>query len=130
MTDAYCMPSARRRPAGSRARVEVAPHRDVSAVEAALASRTEERAVVITDSVFSTDGALAPLQDLLQVCRRHRALMLVDGRMVSASGAGRPQSGPRARLAGAPDVAITTTLSKALGSQGGVCSVRRWSAIT
>ena len=46
----------------SRARVVVTPHRDVDAVDAALASRDEERAVVITESVFSADGALAPLR--------------------------------------------------------------------
>src|SRR6202453_5262514 len=45
----------------SRARVVVTPHRDVDAVDAALAARDEDRAVVITESVFSTDGALAPL---------------------------------------------------------------------
>ena len=36
----------------SRARVVVTPHRDVAAVEAALAARDEDRAVVVTDSVF------------------------------------------------------------------------------
>jgi 8-amino-7-oxononanoate synthase len=104
----------------SRARVVVAPHRDVGAVDAALGSRGEERAVVITDSVFSTDGALAPLRELHDVCRRHRALLIVD----EAHGLG-VRGGGRGLLyelglAGAPDVVMTTTLSKALGSQGGV----------
>ncbi|ETB38232.1 8-amino-7-oxononanoate synthase, partial [Mycobacterium avium subsp. paratuberculosis 11-1786] len=62
----------------SRARVVVTPHRDVDAVRAALQDRDEERAVVITESVFSTDGALAPLRELHEVCRRHRALLIVD----------------------------------------------------
>src|ERR1700755_2242521 len=62
----------------SRARVAVTPHRDVDAVDAALAARDVERAVVITESVFSTDGALAPLRELHEVCRRHRALLIVD----------------------------------------------------
>ncbi len=35
------------------------PHRDVDAVDAALRSRDEQRAVVVTDSVFSADGSLA-----------------------------------------------------------------------
>lgn len=105
----------------SRARVEVTPHRDVEAVRAVLASRTEERAVVITDSVFSADGALAPLSALHEVCRRHRALLVVD----EAHGLGVRGLGGRglvyeSGLAGAPDIVITTTLSKALGSQGGV----------
>lgn len=105
----------------SRARVVVPPHRDVHAVEAALQTRDEERAVVVTDSVFSTDGALAPLRELHEVCRRHRALLIVD----EAHGLGVRGDGGRGLvheigLAGAPDVVVTTTLSKALGSQGGV----------
>lgn len=103
----------------SRARVVVTPHRDVDAVLAALADRDEERAVVITESVFSTDGALAPLRELHEVCRRHRALLIVD----EAHGLGVRGGGRglvfEAGLAGAPDVVMTTTLSKALGSQGG-----------
>ncbi len=62
----------------SRARVVVTPHRDVAAVDAALAARDEERAVVVTDSVFSADGVLAPLRALHEVCRRHGALLIVD----------------------------------------------------
>ncbi len=104
----------------SRSRVVVTPHRNVDAVEAALAARDEERAVVITESVFSADGALAPLRELHEVCRRHRALLIVD----EAHGLG-VRGGGRGLLyelglAGAPDVVLTTTLSKALGSQGGV----------
>ena len=105
----------------SRARVVVTPHNDVDAVEAALAARDEERALVVTDSVFSTDGALAPLRRLHEVCRRHRALLLVD----EAHGLGVRGTGGRGLLhevglAGAPDVVMTTTMSKSLGSQGGV----------
>ncbi|BBY88736.1 8-amino-7-oxononanoate synthase [Mycolicibacterium tokaiense] len=104
----------------SRARVHVAAHRDVDAVATVLAARTEDRALVITDSVFSADGALAPLQQLHDVCRRHGAVLLVD----EAHGLGVRGDGGRgllqeAGLADAPDVVMTTTLSKALGSQGG-----------
>ncbi len=105
----------------SRARVAVTPHRDVDAVAAALAGRTESRAVVLTDSVFSADGVMAPLRALHDVCRRHGALLVVD----EAHGLGVRGTGGRGLLqevglAGAPDVVMTTTLSKALGSQGGV----------
>ncbi|MGE2834546.1 8-amino-7-oxononanoate synthase [Mycobacterium sp. SMC-4] len=105
----------------SRARVVVSPHNDVAAVEAALASRDEARAVVVTDSVFSADGTLAPIRALHDACRRHGALLLVD----EAHGLGVRGDGGRGLLhevglAGSPDVVMTTTLSKALGSQGGV----------
>jgi 8-amino-7-oxononanoate synthase len=104
----------------SRARVVVAPHRDVDAVDAALGSRDEERAVVITDSVFSADGSLAPVRELHGVCRRHGALLIVDeahGLGVRGGGRGLLHE---LGLAGAPDIVMTTTLSKALGSQGGI----------
>ncbi|HME49983.1 8-amino-7-oxononanoate synthase [Mycobacterium sp.] len=103
----------------SRARVVVSPHRDVGAVRAALADRTEERAVVVTDSVFSADGVLAQLPRLYDACREHGALLVVDeahGLGVRGGGRGLLQE---VGLAGAPDIVMTTTLSKALGSQGG-----------
>jgi 8-amino-7-oxononanoate synthase len=104
----------------SRARVVVVPHDDVSAVEAALAARSETRALVVTDSVNSVDGGLAPLRALHTVCRARGALLVVD----EAHGLG--VCGPGGRglladvgLAGADDVVATVTLSKSLGSQGG-----------
>ncbi|TQF73653.1 8-amino-7-oxononanoate synthase [Rhodococcus spelaei] len=105
----------------SRSRVVITPHADVEAVGAALASRTEPRALVLTDSVFSADGDLAPLRALHRVCREHGALLLVD----EAHGIGVRGDGGRglvqeAGLAGQPDVVVTATLSKSLASQGGV----------
>jgi 8-amino-7-oxononanoate synthase len=105
----------------SRARVAVTPHRDVDAVERVLAARDEDRAVVITDSVFSADGVLAPLRRLYEVCRHQGALLIVD----EAHGLGVRGTGGRGLLdevglAGVPDIVMTTTMSKALGSQGGV----------
>ena len=104
----------------SRARVAVVPHGDVAAVDAALAARGEARALVVTESVDSTDGELAPLVALHAVCRARGALLVVD----EAHGLG--VCGPGGRgllaavgLAGADDVVTTVTLSKALGSQGG-----------
>lgn len=105
----------------SRARVAVTAHRDIAAVADVLSTRSEERAVVVTESVFSTDGVLAPLRELHEVCRTFGALLVVD----EAHGLGVRSAGGQGLLhevglAGAPDVVMTTTLSKALGSQGGV----------
>jgi len=104
----------------SRARVVVTPHNDVDQVRRALAERTEERAIVMCDSVSSVDGDLAPLRQLHALCRAHRAVLVVD----EAHGLGVRGDGGRglvaeAALAGQPDVVLTVTLSKALGSQGG-----------
>ncbi|WP_280356813.1 8-amino-7-oxononanoate synthase [Nocardia otitidiscaviarum] len=105
----------------SRARVEIAPHRDVDAVDRLLARRGEERALVLTDSVFSADGDLAPLRELHRVTRARGAVLVVD----EAHGLGVRGTGGRGLvhecgLAGEPDLVITATLSKALGAQGGV----------
>jgi 8-amino-7-oxononanoate synthase len=104
----------------SRARIAVVPHGEPAAVDAVLAARVEARAVVVTESVDSTDGGLAPLRELHAVCRARGALLVVD----EAHGLG--VCGPVGRgllaetgLAGADDVVATVTLSKALGSQGG-----------
>ncbi len=104
----------------SRARIAIVPHDDPAAVDAELAGRGEARALVVTESVDSTDGRIAPLSQLHAVARSRGALLVVD----EAHGLG--VRGPAGRgelsgvgLAGADDVVSTVTLSKALGSQGG-----------
>jgi 8-amino-7-oxononanoate synthase len=105
----------------SRADVAVVAHADPGAVRVALAGRTHRRAMVVTDSVFSVDGDLAPLPELAAVAREHGAALVVDDAhglgVVGPAGRG---ALARAGLAGAPDVVFTATLSKSLGSQGGV----------
>ena len=104
----------------ARSRVAVTPHRDVSAVERALAGRPEKHAVVVTDALFSVEGDLAPLPELHAACRRHGALLVVNEAhalgVVGDRGRGACYA---AGLGAAPDVVRTVTLSNALGSQGG-----------
>lgn len=103
----------------SRSPVTVTPHNDVDAVEAALRDRSEPRALVLTESVFSVLGDAAPLLDLAAVCERYDAVLVVDeahGLGVTGDGRG---SVAAVGLSGADHVVVTATLSKALGSQGG-----------
>jgi len=104
----------------SRSRVVVVPHRDVAAVERALADRDEPHALVVTDAVFSVDGDLAPLRELHAAARRHGALLVIDEAhalgVVGEHGRGAAHA---AGLTGEPDVVLTLTLSKSLASQGG-----------
>lgn len=105
----------------SRARVVVVERGDHDAVRAVLSGRSESRALVVTDSVYSVDGAIAPIRELYSAATDHGAMMLVD----EAHGLG--VRGPGGRgvvaevgLSGAPDLIVTTVLSKSLASQGGV----------
>ncbi|GAA2601925.1 8-amino-7-oxononanoate synthase [Actinomadura fulvescens] len=104
----------------SRARVVIAPHRDVAAVEQALAEREEEHALVVTDAVFSVDGDLAPLTALHTAARAHGALLVIDEAhalgVVGDQGRGAAHA---AGLTAEPDVVLTLTLSKSLAAQGG-----------
>jgi len=110
----------------SSARVRVAPHAQPDAVDALLSARTQTRALVVTDSVFSVDGDRAPLAELHDVCRRHDALLVVDeAHALGVVGAGGRGAVEAEGLAGAPDVIRTVTLSKALGSQGGAVLATR-----
>jgi 8-amino-7-oxononanoate synthase len=102
----------------SRCPVEVTPHGDVAAVDTALDGRSD--AVVVTDAVFSVDGDLAPLRELHEVVRRHGALLVIDeAHALGVVGPGGRGAAYAAGIAGEPDVIVTVTLSKSLGSQGG-----------
>jgi 8-amino-7-oxononanoate synthase len=62
----------------SRAEVQVYPHLDVAALGRLLESCTTAEKLVATDAVFSMDGDLAPLPELLELCERHDAWLVVD----------------------------------------------------
>ena len=105
----------------SGAETVVTPHADVDAVDAALAAAPGRPAVVVTESVFSVDGDLAPLARLHEVARRYGALLLVDdAHALGVRGPAGAGAVAAAGLAGEPDVVVTATLSKALGGAGGV----------
>ena len=105
----------------SRARTVVAPHHDVEAVDQAMREAGAGRSLIVTDSVFSVDGGLAPLTALADVARQHEAVLLVDeAHALGVVGPRGEGAAAAAGLAGRDDVVLTATLSKALGSQGGV----------
>ena len=104
----------------SRARVGIYPHRDAAALDALLATAGDaRRRLVVTDTLFSMDGTLAPLADLCDVARRHAAILMVDE--AHATGVLGPRGGGLVEEAGCADgVHVRVgTLSKALGCAGG-----------
>src|SRR5438270_12264185 len=53
-----------------RSEVVVYPHRELAALERTLTATTAERVIVVTDTVFSMDGDVAPVDGLLEICAR------------------------------------------------------------
>lgn len=104
----------------ARAPSQVFAHNDVAALRTALSNRTHSRALVLTESIFSVLGDQAPLGELIAVCDELDAVLIVDeAHALGVTGDGRG-SVAAAGLAGNPNLVVTATLSKALGSQGGV----------
>ncbi|MGW3498389.1 8-amino-7-oxononanoate synthase [Streptomyces sp. NPDC001020] len=103
----------------ARGTTQVVAHADPDAVRKALDTHRGP-AVVVSDTVFSVDGDAAPLTELGAACRESGAALIVDDAhglgVLGSGGRGAPGA---AGLAGAPDVVVTVTLSKSLGSQGG-----------
>jgi 8-amino-7-oxononanoate synthase len=62
----------------SRAEVVIYPHRDTAALDRQMQQWPDRSKLVVTDAVFSMDGDLAPLPQLLALCRRHDAWLVVD----------------------------------------------------
>ncbi len=103
----------------ARGTTQVVGHVDPEAVRKALGTRTGP-AVAVSDTVFSVDGDAAPLGELAAACREFGAgMVLDDAHGLGVLGEGGRGSAYGAGLAGAPDVVVTVTLSKSLGSQGG-----------
>jgi 8-amino-7-oxononanoate synthase len=104
----------------ARARVVVTPHRDAGAVRQVLAGRDEAAAVVVSDAVFSVDGALAPVAELHAAARDHGALLVLDeAHSFGVLGPGGRGAAAAAGIAAEPGLVRTVTLSKSLAGQGG-----------
>jgi glycine C-acetyltransferase len=95
-------------------------HADLADLDAKLATARDRRVkMVITDGVFSMEGAIAKLPDLIELCRRHEAVLVVDDShgtgVLGENGRGTAE---HFGLAGEVDI-ITSTLGKALGGAAG-----------
>ncbi len=124
----------------SRSALTVYRHRDMGQLEELLSAGTgagvdaAAPAIVVTDSVFSMDGDVAPLDELVTLCTRHDALLVLDeahavlGPHLPAGaerdGGGGAGDGGRAGGYGGTVVRVGT-LSKTLGSLGGFVAASR-----
>ncbi len=102
----------------ARARVRVYPHVDVAALAAMLEASNATTKLVVTDSVFSMDGNVAPLPELLALCERHDAWLVID----DAHGFGVLGANGRGALEHfklrSPNLVYMGTLGKAAGVGG------------
>jgi glycine C-acetyltransferase len=111
----------------SKAKIHVFPHKNAAAAEEKLKhlAGAPGRKLLITDGVFSMDGDIAPLPELVDVAERHGAIMMIDD--AHSSGVlGRNGRGTvdHFGLHGRVHIQVGT-LSKAVGVLGGyVCGSR------
>ena len=111
----------------SRAEIKVFPHKDVEACEQILKEIQDRkcRKLLITDGVFSMDGDITPLPQLVELAEKYGCIMMIDD--AHSSGVlGRSGRGTvdHFDLHGRVDIQVGT-LSKAIGALGGyVCSNR------
>jgi glycine C-acetyltransferase/8-amino-7-oxononanoate synthase len=107
----------------SRAQVAVYRHRDVEHLHWSLQRHGGRRGgasprLIVTDSVFSMDGDVAPLAELVELARGYDARLVVDeAHAVGSLGPGGRGAVAEAGLEGEVDV-VVGTLGKALGSYG------------
>jgi glycine C-acetyltransferase len=95
-------------------------HGDLADLDTKLAAARDRRVkMVITDGVFSMEGAIAKLPDLIELCRKHDAVLVVDDShgtgVLGQNGRGTAE---HFGVAGEVDI-ITSTLGKALGGAAG-----------
>ncbi len=103
---------------------KVYPHNDLATLETQLAEQAAAPVkVVVTDGVFSMEGDIAPLPELVALCRKHGATLVVDDShgtgVMGRRGAGTHEHfGLPARGPAGIDI-LTGTLGKALGGAAG-----------
>jgi len=109
----------------SRAETFVYDHCDLDHLEWGLQQAEGRGSLIVTDGVFSMDGDIAPLEDLVGLARRHGCRLMVDeAHATGAVGPGGRGSVAAAGLSGEVDL-VVGTLGKALGSYGAyVCASR------
>jgi len=109
----------------SRAEVLVYRHRDINHLDWLMRRHGGSgRRLIVTDSVFSMDGDIAPLAEIVELAREHGARTIVDeAHAIGVLGPGGRGAIAQAELEGEVDIVIGT-LGKALGSYGAYACAR------
>jgi len=94
-------------------------HKDMNHLEHILKRNSKKRKLIITDGVFSMDGDMAPLQDIVELAQTYDAMVMVND--VNATGIIGENGRGTAEYFGVEgkiDI-VMGTLSKAIGALGG-----------
>ncbi len=104
----------------SKARFRVYPHCDMNALKTELEKSTDyRRRLIVTDSLFSMDGDVAPLAELASLSEQHDAMLLVDEAHATGVFGDQGTGLLEAQNVKSQNVVAVGTLSKAIGAQGG-----------
>jgi glycine C-acetyltransferase len=120
LNHASIIDAARLAKAITKCQTAVYRHGDLADLESKLSAAHDRRVkMVVTDGVFSMEGAIAKLPDLVELCRKHEAVLVVDDShgtgVLGQHGRGTAE---HFGLVGEVDI-ITSTLGKALGGAAG-----------
>jgi glycine C-acetyltransferase len=120
LNHASIIDAARLAKAITKCQTAVYRHADLADLEEKLSAARDRRTrMVMTDGVFSMEGSIAPLPDLIELCRRHDAVLVVDdSHATGVLGAHGRGTAEHFGVVGEIDM-ITSTLGKALGGAAG-----------
>ncbi len=106
----------------SRTRFIRYAHNDMAALARRLASTDARRKLVISDAVFSMEGDIAPISELLALCQQYQAVLLLDDAhgfgVLGKQGRGSLSQVADNRAYHAPNLVYMATLGKAAGVFG------------
>ena len=106
----------------SKCRKEIFKHNDVKDLESILMSNPGPKCVVF-ESVYSMDGDIAPVKEIVEVCKKYNAITFIDE--VHAVGLYGPTGAGICERDGIEVDIINGTLAKAYGVQGGYIAGKR-----
>jgi glycine C-acetyltransferase len=104
----------------TKCQTAVYQHADLADLDAKLTAASDRRVkMVVTDGIFSMEGAIAKLPDLIELCRKHEAVLVVDdSHATGVLGDHGRGTAEHFGVVGEVDI-ITSTLGKALGGAAG-----------
>lgn len=109
----------------SGARMRIFPHKNMNYLEKIL-KKEKGRKLIVTDGLFSMDGDIAPLPEIVELCKRFGAYLLVDDAHATGTvGEGGGGTLSYFRIKVEPFIIQMGTLSKAFGVLGGFIAAEK-----